>query len=238
MKETAMTPAMRQVADDLFLLRGLTEEERDSLLEEAPLPIRFDKGESIYSSHSFRRALGLVLEGEAQVFRRDGEGHRVVMNHLDPGNIFGAAALFGEEDSYVTEIAALQATVVLFLAQDLVLSWMRKYFSVAENYMRFLTGRIRFLNEKIAGFTSGQADERLRRYLLENCREDGSVALPRSMSELAQMLNVGRSSLYRSLDSLAASGTIRREGRAIFIGNAQLSSAKAAIGNKKEGDNL
>ncbi len=217
MKETAMTPAMRRVAERLFLLDGLTDAEREDLWRDAPQPVRFEKGESIYSSHAFRRALGLLLEGEAQVYRQDGEGPRVVMNRLLPGNVFGAAALFGEGEAYVTEIAARKAAVVLFLSQEQVVGWMRTYFSIAENYIRFLTGRIRFLNEKIAGFTAGPADERLQRYLLDNRGEDGRVRLPGSMSELAQMLNIGRSSLYRSLDALRASGFIRREGRSIFI---------------------
>ena len=41
--------------------------------------------------------------------------------------------------------------------------------------------------------------------------------IPVSMVELAQSLNIGRSSLYRSLDALEAEGWIRREGRDIHL---------------------
>lgn len=63
------------------------------------------------------------------------------MNRLTTGEAFGAAALFGEAESYVTEIAALRPCVVLFLSQELVTGWMRAHFPVAENYIRFLTGQ-------------------------------------------------------------------------------------------------
>ena len=47
-----------------------------------------------YSCHAFRRALGLLLQGEAQVYRPGEDGRRVVMNRLTTGEVFGAAALF------------------------------------------------------------------------------------------------------------------------------------------------
>ena len=146
----------------------------------------------------------------------------MVMNRLTTGEVFGAAALFGEAESYVTEIAALRPCVVLCLSQELVTGWMRAHFPVAENYIRFLTGRIRFLNGKIAGFTGGQADERLTGYLLAHRGEDGQVTLPGSLLELAQSLNIGRSSLYRSLDALTQSGAIRRQGRRIYVDDPRL----------------
>lgn len=217
MEETAFTAAMKQTADGLFLLEGLDGETRRRLWAQAPCPVRFEKGEAIYSCHAFRRALGLLLQGEVQIYRAGEDGRRVVMNRLKAGDVFGAAALFGEAASYVTEIAALRPCVVLFLSQELVTAWMRAHFTVAENYIRFLTGRIRFLNGKIAGFTGGQADERLTGYLLTHRGEDGQVALPGSLLELAQSLNIGRSSLYRSLDALTESGAIRRQGRRIYV---------------------
>lgn len=55
------------------------------------------------------------------------------------------------------------------------------------------------------------------RYLLEHRQPDGLVNIPVSMVELAQSLNIGRSSLYRSLDALESEGWIHREGKSIRI---------------------
>lgn len=190
------------------------------LLQQAEnnLPIEtFPKGAMIYSCHDFQRALGIVLCGAVQVSRTGGDGRRVVMNTLFPGQIFGAAALFGECEAYVTEVDALRSAKVMFISQKVILDWMQQDYRIGENYIRFLSDRIRFLNQKIAGFTDGQADDRLKRYLLGHCSEDGQVTLPRSMVELAQSLNIGRSSLYRSLDALSAQGLIRREGKQMYV---------------------
>ena len=229
MENIPWTPVLRRVADSLFLLQGLSEEERRTLWAGAPLPVRFEKGESIYSCHAFRRALGVMLQGEAQVWRAGEDGRRVVMNRLPAGRVFGAAALFGECEAYVTEISALRRCAVLFVSQQQASDWMRGHYAIAENYIRFLSGRIRFLNQKIAEFTDGQTEDRLVRYFLDHRSGDGRVILPGSLTELAQTLNIGRSSLYRSLDALTASGAVRREGRRIFVDDpARLRTGKAA----------
>jgi len=47
------------------------------------------KGGVIYAPHAFRRCLGVVLEGRVQVNKG-----ALIMSVLEPGDLFGAAALF------------------------------------------------------------------------------------------------------------------------------------------------
>ena len=202
---------------DFFLWNGLSDAYAASVLRELPVPETFEKGALIFSGERFRRALAMILAGEVQVYRTEGDGRRIVMNRLSSGRVFGAAALFGDEDAYATEIEALCPTTLLFISQETMSACIARYPQVAENYIRFLSDRIRFLNRKIAGFTGGPTGNRLYRYLLEHRKPDGSVSVPVSMVELAQSLNIGRSSLYRSFDSLEKDGWIRRDGRTIYI---------------------
>lgn len=203
---------MPQFPEDVFLFRGLSEAERDRLLAEAPLPERFEKGAVIYSAERFRRAVGVVLQGEVLVVR-----DAAVLNRLGVGAVFGAAALYGEESRYVTEVRAATACELLFFDEALLDRWMRRDFRLAENYIGFLSDRIRFLNQRIASFTAGDAEQRLLTYLRQHADESGLVTLPHSMSELSRMLDMGRTSLYRSLDALTADGKLRREGKSIYI---------------------
>ncbi len=88
---------------------------------------------------------------------------------------------------------------------------------VGENYVTFLSDRIRFLNRRLSTLTAGQTDGKLWRYLLAHRGEDGVVSLPGGMTGLAETLNMGRSSLYRSLDALTAAGRICRQGKQIIV---------------------
>ena len=218
---TQLSDSMRGILRGIFLFDGLYEEERETLLSDLPLPEVFEKGENLYAGRPFRQMLGVVLDGDVQVSRIGSDGRRLVMNHLEQGALFGAAVLYGDCTEYVTEIHAIQRCTVLFLSQEWVSTCMKQDFRVAENYIRFLSGRIRFLNGKIAEYTAGQADSRLVRFLLEHRGDDGCVTLPRSMVELAQSLNIGRSSLYRSIDTLVANGCIRRDGKRLWIDDIQ-----------------
>ena len=197
----------------LFLLQGLTDQELDlcgqlTVAEEQS----FRKGETIYTPHHAKRSLALVLEGHIRVWQG-----KVVMNDLFADDVFGAAALFGSDEEYPSTVAAETDCRILFIPQETVVAWMKAVPMVAENYVRFLSDRIRFLNRRLSTLTAGQADGKLWRYLLAHRDEDGVVDIREGMGELAERLDMGRSSLYRSLDALSQTGRIRRERKKIII---------------------
>ena len=199
--------------DQLFLLAGLHQAEKDRCWAiDSGEEVDFDKGEVIYDDQRAKRALALVLDGSVRVSHG-----RVVMNELTAGDVFGAAALFGDEDPYPTTVTAHTACRVLFIPQQTVSAWMAAEPRVAENYIRFLSDRIRFLNRRLATLTAGHTDGKLWRYLLAHRDENGMVRLSGGIGELAKALNMGRSSLYRGLDALTADGKIHRCGKEIRI---------------------
>ena len=81
--------------------------------------------------------------------------------------------------------------------------------AVLYNYIEFLSDRIRFLNKKIRFFTSGSAERRLALYL-DSFNEE-KIELEAGMSAIADMLDIGRASLYRAFDKLTEDGFILRD---------------------------
>lgn len=210
-----MDTNVRDTVHDTFLFRGV---DIGTVLYalESPLCRRqsYDKGSVVYSTSHFEKALGIVLEGTLLVSKPT-EGGRLIVGKLSRGDLFGAAALYSEQSTYASDIEADTACEVLFLPQELISGLMHRDFLVAENYIRYLSGRIRFLSSKVAGLAAGSAESKLICYLLENST-DGCVYIE-NMSELSSMLSIGRASLYRALDSLAASGAVERAGKTIYI---------------------
>jgi len=199
----------------LFLFCGLTEQEVTSCCAAAACEeITYQKGEVIYDPARSRPALVMVLEGILRV-RND----RVTMKTLYAGDVFGAAALYGSDEPYPTTVEAASLCRVVFIPQETVSAWMALVPRVGENYVRFLSDRIRFLNRRLSTLTAGQSDDKLWRYLLAHRDRDGVVTPLGGMAGLAQCLDMGRSSLYRSLDLLVADGRIRRQGKQIIVLN-------------------
>ena len=202
---------MKEVS--LFLLKGLTREELELCQRLAQTEEKtYCKGDAIYTPQSAQRALAMVMEGHVRVLH----GH-VPTNDLVEGDVFGAAALFGTNEDYPSTIVAGSDCRVMYIPQETVVAWMKQVPQVAENYVGFLSDRIRFLNRRLATLTAGQADGKLWRYLLAHRDENGVVYVAEGMSALAERLDMGRSSLYRSLDALVLAGRIRRERKKIYI---------------------
>ncbi len=174
----------------------------------------YGAGEIVYSETEFERRLGVVLSGRVEVKKE-----RFVMNVLEPGSVFGVAAVFNDEVEYVTTLTAAGNARILFISQRQLQNLMDMDFTVTENYIRFLTGRILFLNRKIDGLVMNGAAKSLMHWLLQNrvSEGSGSYADIKSFSRLAGMLHMSRSSLYRAMDELETEGCIHKDGRRIFI---------------------
>lgn len=201
-----------------FLFRGIREDALQQIATRLEPPVTYHRGHIVYNTHTFRHAIGLILHGSVTVRSSGESSHSVVINRLHAGEIFGVAALFdSESDMYVTEIIADGNTVVQFIPQKLVSQLLGEFPTIAEQYIRFLSGRIRFLNHKLTTLTVGNAENRLYHYLLAHQDAQGIIRLPCTMTELANTLNMGRSSLYRSLDTLIEEGILIKEDKTYHI---------------------
>lgn len=194
-----------------FLFQGAEELLSDALALGAE---RFSRGETICDPATAERALGIVLEGRAEAVAPTRE--RAVLATFGPGDTFGAAALFGGE-GYVSRIRAVTGCTVLLLPEALLRQWFARCPRMAVNYIAFLSGRVRFLNGKIAIFTQDSAQHRLYRWLRANCDETGCLPEKLSMTKLAATLSMGRTSLYRAMEALESAGLIVRDGKRIEV---------------------
>ena len=156
--------------------------------------------------------IGILLEGAAKVFSAEDE--KTLLNRLEEGDLFGVSTLYSEAEADTVIQTATRCRILFLEERNLGPLW--EHEKTRENLVSFLTGRIRFLTEKIASFTAPDADTKLVRFLLQNSDEKGCFSV-RSYSELAKVLNVGRASLYRSLDKLENEGVISRTGKEIRI---------------------
>ena len=149
------------------------------------------------------------------------------MRMLSGGSVSGVVSVYDCGDS-LSELTARTVTKAVFIDAESVRRLIRKDAEFAESFIRFLSSRIRFLNIRIKAYTSGSAEARLAFHILQ-CDENGRdrVNCGVSFTKLSEMLDIGRASLYRALDSLTERGVIEREGRDIFIKDRQALAAAA-----------
>ena len=128
-----------------FLFRGAPREAVElARTDPRALRRRAARGEVLYDPRHFQRSLGVVLEGRIQVNKGP-----LIMSVLGPGELFGAAALFNDRPDYATTLTARTNCRILFLPQEDVDRLLGEEPLLRRNYLRYLSGRIRFLSGRL-----------------------------------------------------------------------------------------
>lgn len=171
-------------------------------------------GETVYSPASGGAPrLCILTAGKASVSTPD-TAHNVLLRYLGAGDLFGIANLFSGE-RFVSTVKAETACTCLFLPEAAVRTLLDTDPQFRENYIGYLAGRIRFLNRKIGYLTAGSAERRLALYLAG--LGQGEVTLTEPISDLSELLDIGRASLYRAFDRLTADGWLIKSGKRLRL---------------------
>ena len=200
----ALTSRELEVLGNCPLLRGVFP---DRLRQAAGAGnrVEYPAGETVYCPDHFLRSLGVLLSGELQVTKGT-----LSVSRLEPGDLFGAAALYSDAPEFAT------TSCCLLLGQPVVDDLLAEDALVRNNYLRYLTGRIRFLSARLQSLSQHGVEGKLARYLLTNQRGQELVC---PATELAGRLGVSRASLYRAFQALEDAGLILRRGQSIQIPN-------------------
>lgn len=206
----ALTSRELEVLGNCPLLRGVSPE-RLHQTAGAGSRVAYPAGETVYCPDHFLRSLGVVLSGQLQVTKGT-----LSVSRLEPGDLFGAAALYSDAPEFATTITARRPSRCLLLSQQVVDDLLAEDALVRNNYLRYLTGRIRFLSTRLQSLSQHGVEGKLARYLLTNQRGQALVC---PATELAGRLGVSRASLYRAFQALEDAGLILRHGPSIEIPN-------------------
>lgn len=194
-----------------FLFQGLTTDEVGQVLSLASETVTVSKSRDLYKVGQ----VGVLLLGNALVCRAGDAGCEVTVRSISSGDVFGVASVFGSWKEGKSKISAKTDCKVAYFSEDTLKNIFADFPTVAYNYITFLSDRIRFLNARIDAFSAGSAVQKLYEFLLSQS-VDGEVKLNIGLAELSRRLKMGRSSLYRSIETLEQSGLVTRN-KNIFI---------------------
>ena len=175
------------------------------------------KGEVLMTQKHFSRCLALIISGNASVTKSALDGRKAVINRLSAGDVFGMATLFYEEAEFPSEIIAGSALRLAILPKEAVEEAFSTSPEFAKAYVTLLSEKIIFLNKKISAYSEGDSSEKVLRWILTIANGESEIILPCSVSKLAQMLGIGRASVYRAFDTLQEQKIIAREGKKIVL---------------------
>ena len=206
---------MSEIINEIFLLNGLSDNEKTEIISLFNESTIFKKGEVIYSANTYKNAIGYVISGTAEALSGNSDG--VFMKNFTKGSVFGVAAIFTDNDDYISRIIAKTDVEILFIKEDVLKYIFNKYPKTSLNYISFLTEKVRFLNNKLNLLSCQSAEETVYSYLSNISDSEGNAKIPVSMTLLSKMLGIGRATLYRCFDSLENERKIIRENNSIKV---------------------
>ncbi len=181
----------------------------------------YKKGEYIFLAGQSKPAVGIVLNGNAQVIKENFMGDLAIIGSLQTGDFFGETfACTGKKVSPVS-VVALDCCKVLFLDIGRMTHTCKNscpfHHQLISNLLSIVAQKNIILNQKISYLTHKTIRGRLTAYFYDCIESENSrrFAIPFNRRELADYLCVDRSAMCRELSNMKKEGILNLKGRIV-----------------------
>lgn len=188
---------------------------------------RYAKGEMICRYEGRQEKIGIIKNGAAQILRYDEANRRMVLEWLQPGDVFGEVLSFpcGYEKEEETFVICASKTTVIYLeyAQLLAVCAEAKDGGlpgkISSNWNTVLTGKMQQFGRRLEVLSCRSIREKLSCYFSILAKEQGgkNIQLPYNMTVLADYLCVDRSAMVREIGQMREEGRLKMGKRDVLL---------------------
>jgi len=199
-----------------FLFNGMDTDKVTSYIKKCDV-LSYDSGDVIHSCQRTCGGIGILLSGGARIISGNGD---TLLRILKCGDVFGAASAFSIGETNRTKVISSGNSTVLIVPVCVIDKIIESDPTAAKRYIAFLSDRINFLNSRISALTAGDAVAKTAGFILSlETDENGNAVISDSFTNVASRLNMGRASLYRTIDKFETDGLVKRNKDTITILN-------------------
>ena len=196
-----------------FLLAKLDEDALDTLLAVAS-ERRFTNGQVIFQKGDPGTSMMAVLSGRVRISAYSEDGREIILNMVDPGQLFGEIALLdGKERS--ADATAMGKTELLILDRRDFLPFLEKNPKSAVQLIEVLCDRLRRTSEMVESIAFLDFGARLARLLVQMSEHYGKeteqgllIDIRISQADLGNLIASTRESVNRQLSAWTQEGVI------------------------------
>lgn len=174
------------------------------------------KNEKIIDENTEEKFLGIILKGKTST-KANVNSDEVILYDEEVSDVFGQSIVYSIGDRSNVEVVSLTNTVYLKLDENTITELSMSNPIIFNNSMNVMNKKIQMLLKRIKGFTAKSAEKKLALYIREQIDDNNVFTLDVSLSKLAFMLDLGRASLYRAIDTLENNNVILRNKKQIKV---------------------
>ncbi len=210
---------------DTAVFEGISRRDAEAMLGCLKAYTRsYRAGEFILLDQDRVQHLGVVISGLVHMIKEDPAGRKILLNYLEPGDIFGESfAIRLEARSYVSFYAAANTQVLFLSLEHLVRPCQNNcpfHRQLAENVLRLVGEEYHRLIEKVEICSQSSLREKILCYMTLLSQRQGQkyITVPLSRTEMAAFLQSNRSAMTRELAAMRDEGLIDFDGSTFMLG--------------------
>ena len=167
--------------------------------------------------------IGIVLSGRLEILKESLAGNKHIIAILDPSHMFAEGIVCTATRLSPVTVQAMEPVKILLIPYERIIKSCGQscsfHIGLIQNMMVILGEKNVILNYKLELLTLKGMREKLASYLLKASLENGSntFQIPLNRTELADFLNVSRTSMCRELTRMKNDGLIDLYGRSFKI---------------------
>jgi len=200
------------------LLAGLSEEDRNRLGSGA-YPLSVPAGTLIIQQGDAADAMYVLLEGRLKVFLGNEDGREVILNFLEPVEVFGELGLI-EDAPRSASVMAMTAVRMVLLPRPHFEACLAESAAMARCLLKVLAARLRGLADQVGSLALMDVYGRVAATLMALSVEDGEggqLTCELTHQDIANRVGASREMVTRILNDLKRGGFISVEQRRIRI---------------------
>lgn len=183
----------------------------------------YKKGVVIFHEGQPGVAFYLITSGRIKIFKLSEDGRELIFGIFGDGAIFGDVPVF-DGGVYPAGAATLVDTEVVYMSREDFERLITEYPRISLKVVRVLGKRLRQAHGFVMDIAMKSVPQRLSALLLRLAEEygreeDGAtvIDLPLTRQELAELMGVTRETATRELSKFSRAGTIKLEGKKIYL---------------------
>lgn len=183
----------------------------------------YQPGECIHSYETNNTQIGVVMDGKARLVRTYLDGRQTILEHLEPGNIFGELLSCTSLSRSTLQVYSVGKSRIVYIDYAHLVKRCTKACSyhsqLVDNAIQIISQKAVLLSEKLEILSQRSTREKLLCYfsILAAENQSDTFTLPFSYSALADYLSIDRSAMMRELKKMREEGILQTDRHEIIL---------------------
>lgn len=209
-----------KILKNLALFKGLNDNELIEIKEFLSSVKTYDDKEIIFNTGDAINYFGILLKGQVDLSIEDVFGNKAILSKLTGPALFAESVLIGGVGEIpLSVVASMDSEVIFFDYKAYKSSGSSSLIKVQDNLVKILARKNLFMRDKLNLLSLPSTRSKILYFLSNEARKRKSkyFEIDFNISELAQFLNLNRSSLSRELSKLKKEGLVDYDNKTFRI---------------------